>query len=166
MGNNNQPKPKSWSKTKCLEWLSNNPIKNDVDYQYINDTVIKLIQSVSSSNQEHERLHSTNIPGHDKVAKSPIIGDLQFDPITPLSSSSTIPIDSHLFLKANSRQNWAKSVKKRNRFMDTGTFKLVIEHQKEYSLQVKKVQSHNLATIKRKNLEFLLDSRYQKCFIT
>ena len=141
-GNNDQPQPKSWSKTKCLEWLSNNPIKNDIDYQYIVDTVTKLIQSVCSSNQERVGFHSTNNLGQDKIALA-----------SPLVSLSTIPIDSQCFLmekKPDSDRNRTKIVTKRNGSMDPETFKLLIAHQKEYTLQAKEIQSHDPVTINRK----------------
>ena len=35
--------------------------------------------------------------------------------------------------------------------MDSVTFKLVIEHQKEYYVETKEIHSHNLVTIERKN---------------
>ena len=42
-GNSDPPKTASWPRKKCVEWLSNNPINNDKDCQYIVDTVLKLI---------------------------------------------------------------------------------------------------------------------------
>ena len=40
-----------------------------------------------------------------------------------------------------------KSVTKRSGLMDPATFKLLLEHQKEYSVLAKECQSHNLATM-------------------
>ena len=40
-----------------------------------------------------------------------------------------------------------KSVIKRTGLMDPATFKLLLEHHKEYSVLVKECQSHNPATI-------------------
>ena len=51
-GNNDQPKPKSWNRSKCLIWLSINPIINVEDCRYIVVSITTLIQSVSSANQQ------------------------------------------------------------------------------------------------------------------
>ena len=71
-GNNDEPQPKSWNKTKCLMWLSNNPINNVDDYQYIVDSVTQLIQLVSTANKERPKFDSKQIPRNNPVANSPL----------------------------------------------------------------------------------------------
>ena len=145
-GNDDPPKTGSWSKNKCEEWLLNNPIKNDEDYQYILDTVTKLIQVVSFSNHKQCTVGTTQID------------DLQFKPSTPVSSTLTtlenspviLKIASPSILSPNNRstesissRNKVTSTSKRTGLMDPATFKLVLEHQKEYSLEDKAIQSQD-----------------------
>ena len=75
------------STKKYVEWLTNIPIKNDKDCKYIIDTVIKLIQFVSFSNQEERTVGTAQID------------NLQFKPSTPVSYSSSTPDNSPVLLK-------------------------------------------------------------------
>ena len=120
-------------------WLSNNPIINVDDYQYTVDSVTQLIQSVSTANKERPKFDSKRIPKNNPVADSPLSNDLQFNAIHPsnssLKSNSVLDLSPMLQLpKANYGRKQVKSFPKGTRLMDPGTFKLVIEHQKEYSL--------------------------------
>ena len=143
-GNDGPPKTGSWSKNKCKKWLLNNPINNVEDYQYILETVTKLIEVVSLS-----------IPKQYTVDTSQI-DDLQFNQNTPVSSTSVTLKNSPVALTVSSpsifspkirktesisSRNKATSISKSTRLMDPATFKLVLEHQKEYSLVDKAVQS-------------------------
>ena len=67
MGQQWPAKTLSWSKTKCLKWLSENQIKNDEGYQYIVDTIFKLIQSFQSSSQERGSWKNNQLRGNNKV---------------------------------------------------------------------------------------------------
>ena len=172
-GNNALPKPLSWSKPKCLEWLMHNPIQNDEDYQYIVDTVFKLIRFVSSSNQKHGSLPKNLISEKETITDTSQIEDLQFNPIAPMSSVITTPgkipgfpkmgcsdvlSPPSRFNESNSSQNrvknvtkrtglMVKSVSKRSGLMDPATFKLLLEHQKEYSVPTDEYQSQDPATM-------------------
>ena len=128
-GNNDQPQPKSWNRSKCLMWLSNNPIINVEDRWYIVDSITKLIQSVSSANQQRLTYDCKQPTKNNTVADSPLSNDLNFN-------ENLIPDFSHVL--QNSKPPYChkqdKSIPKNKGLMDPGTFKLVIEHQKEYSV--------------------------------
>ena len=114
-------------------WLSNNPILNVEDHQYIVDSITKLIQSVSSTNKERLKFDSKRIPKHNPVADSPLSNDLRFNVIhlsnSSLKSNLVLNLSPTLQLhKANYGRKKVKSVPKGTVLMDPGTFKLVIEH--------------------------------------
>ena len=135
-GNNVVPKSGSWSKQKCFEWLSNNPIQNEQDYQYIVDTVIKLINFVSLSNQEQRTSLQNNL--------SPV------QAISVNSPASVVSRPCRLTESSNSRYRVkSSSAMKRTGLMDPATFKLVLKHQKEYFVQDKGIQILDPVTITR-----------------
>ena len=163
--NSDPPKTASWSRTKCEDWLRNNPINNDEDYQYIVDTVQKLFKSVAISNQE--RRTSGNEPWKELQLQSDneSLNDLQNQPCTPVPLSIPSLTNTPVVLKpaftslfrqperatdANRSRNKVTSSSKRTGLMDPATFKLVLEHQKEYSVQDKTIRSHDPITIARK----------------
>ena len=120
-------------------WLSNNPVNNIDDYQYIVDSVTQLIQSISSTNKECLRFDSKRITKNNMVTNSLLSNDLQFNEPCPSNSllKSNLVLDFFHILqnsKAPYGHKQGKSLLKKKGLMDPGTFKLVIEYQKEYSL--------------------------------
>ena len=141
LGNTSLPQPKSWNRSKCLLWLSNNPILNVEDRCYIVDSMIELIQSVSSCNKEHVKFVSKRLPKNNPNADTPLSNDFCLNEIHPsdstLQSTSVLDMSSPLQVnKAYYGRTQVKVVPKGTGKMDPGTFKLVIEHQKEYSLSL------------------------------
>ena len=128
-GNNDQPQPKSWNRSKCLMWLSNNPIINVEDRWYIVDSITKLIQSVSSANQQRLTYDCKQPTKNNTVADSPLSNDLNFN-------ENLIPDFSHVLQnsKPPNVHKQDESIPKNKGLMEPGTFKLVIQHQKEYSV--------------------------------
>ena len=130
-GKNDLPLPKSWSKSKCLMWLSANPILNVDDYQYIVDSITELIQSVSLVNQRRLTYDSNRSP------KTIEVPDLLVSNDYPLQENLTW--DNFQVLETSNTKSESKpknSSLKKTGLMDPGTFKLVLEHQKEYSMPV------------------------------
>ena len=84
-GNDGLPKTGSWSKNKCEKWLSNNPINNVKDYQYILETVTKLIEVVSLSIPKQYTIDTGQID------------NLQFNQNTPVLST-LVTLKIHLLL--------------------------------------------------------------------
>ena len=128
-GNNDQPQPKSWNRSKCLMWLSNNPIINVEDCQYIVDSITESVQSISSTNQQQLMYNSKQTTKNNTVPDSPLSNDLH-------SNENLTPDFSHML--QNSKPPYGHkqdtSFPKNKGLVDPGTFKLVIKHQKEYSL--------------------------------
>ena len=164
-GNSDPPKTASWSRTQCEDWLRNNPINNDEDYQYIVDTVQKLIKSVELSNEERRTSDNKHWNELQFQSGNESLFDLQNQPCTPvpLSVSSMtntpsvlktafIPLSGPLSgqPKRSTTSHKETSSSKRTGLMDPATFKLVLEHQKEYSIQDKKSRSCDPITIARK----------------
>ena len=99
----------------------------------------ELIQSVSSANKERVKFDSKRIPKHNSIADSPLSNDLCFNAIHPsdlsLQSKSVLDLSPPLQVnKANYSRTQVKIIPKGTGLMDPGTFKSVIEHQKDYSL--------------------------------
>ena len=157
-GNGDPPKTASWPRKKSEEWLRKNPINNDEDCQYIVDTVLKLFESVTLSNVEHR--HVGKDPQNELQFQpgNETQNDLQFRPCTPVSSSLQTPTNTPFLLKpastslfqvpkrsnnTNRGRNKVSGSSKRTELMDIGTFKLVLEHQKEYSVQDKTICNHD-----------------------
>ena len=128
-GNNDLPLPKSWSKSKCLMWLSTNPILNVDDYQYIVDSTTELIQSVSLANQQCLMYDSNRAPKSKEVPDAMVSYEFQF-PENRTSNNCQVLHTS----KTSNESKPKNTALKKTGLMDPGTFKLVLEHQKEYSL--------------------------------
>ena len=157
-GNGDPPKTASWPRNKCEEWLWNNPINIDEDCQYIVDAVLKLFESVSFSNEEYRHVGKDPQNELQFQPDNETLNDLQFRPSTPVSSSLQTPMNTPFLVKpastslfqvpkrstnTNHSRNKVSGSSKRTGLMDIGTFKLVLEHQKEYSIQDKTICSHD-----------------------
>lgn len=99
----------------------------------------ELIKSVSSSNKEHVKFDSKQLPKHNPIPDSLLSNDFCLNAIhssdSMLPSKSVPDMASPLQVnKAHSGCKQVKVVPKGTGKMDPGSFKLVIEHQKEYSL--------------------------------
>ena len=105
-----------------------------------------MINFVSLSNQEQlTSLQNNQTPGKDIIVDAAQIDDLQFNP------PASVFLRPSRLTESNGSRNQVKSASamKRTGLMDPATFKLVLKHQKEYSLLDKAIQSHNPATIIR-----------------
>ena len=98
-GNSDPPKTASWSRKKCVEWLRNNPINNDEDCQYIVDTVLKLFESVSFSNEERRTVGKDPRNELQFQPGNETLNDVQFQPCTPVTSSLQILSNTSFLLK-------------------------------------------------------------------
>ena len=123
-----------------------------------------LFHSLTKNEERHtvgnEPLNKLQFqPGNESL------NDLQFQPCTPVPSSVPTSTNTPFLLKtassslfrlperstdANHSRNKVTSSSKRTELMDPATFKLVSEHQKEYSVQDKTIRSHDPITIARK----------------
>ena len=145
-GNNDQPLPKSWSKSKCLMWLSANPILNVEDYQYIVDSITKLIQSVSLVNQHRLTYNSNRSPKNTVVPDSLVSNDSQLQENLTRDNFQVVQISKTPYGHKQKNSSFKKTG-----LMDPDTFKLVIEHQKEYSLPLSNLPPDK-ATLNQKKL--------------
>ena len=134
-GNNDEPQPKSWNKSKCLMWLSNNPIINVDDRQYIVDSITKFIHSVSSANQQCLMYDMKRTSQNNTVPDSLLSTDL-LQPSNLSLKPNLTPGFSHTLQnsKAPYGHKQVTHFLKNKGLMDPGTFKLIIDYQKEYSL--------------------------------
>ena len=107
-------------------WLSNNPIINVEDRRYIVDSITELIQSVSSANQQRLTYNCKRPTKNNTVVDSPLSNDQHFNK-NLTSNFSHVLQDS----KPPNGHKHDKSIPKNKGLVDLGTFKLVIEHQKE-----------------------------------
>ena len=138
-GKNSLPQPKSWIRSRCLMWLFDNPILIVEDRRYIVATMTELIELVSSSNKDRVMFDSKLPPKHNPIPDSLLSNDFCVNAIHPSDSTPTSKSVTGMFsvLPVNKAHSCAKQVKvvpKGPGKMDPGSFKLLIEHQKEYSL--------------------------------
>ena len=104
---------------------SNNPIINVKGRRYIVDSVTKLIQSISSANQQRLMYNSIQTPQNNTVPDSLLSNDLHFN-------ENLTPDFSYMLQHSKSPygHNQVKSFPKNKGLMNPGTFELVIEHQR------------------------------------
>ena len=125
------------------------------------DTVQKLIKSVELSNEERRTSDNKHWNELQFQSGNESLFDLQNQPCTPVPLSVSSLTNTPVVLKTASiplsgqpkrstSRHKETSSSKRTGLMDPATFKLVLEHQKEYSIQDKTSRSCDSITIARK----------------